>query len=54
MKGTEKSGRQLLNPPHLTPVRDLFFVGQQSENGGVPAVINGARDAYNKAGLKTR
>ncbi|MBO4872608.1 MAG: NAD(P)/FAD-dependent oxidoreductase [Lachnospiraceae bacterium] len=37
------------NPPHVTPVRNLFFVGQQSENGGgVPAVIGGARDAYRK------
>ncbi len=41
------------NPPHLTPVRNLFFVGQQSENGGgVPIVINGAREAYRKADLK--
>lgn len=37
------------NPPHVTPVRDLYFVGQQSENGGgVPTVINGAREAYRK------
>lgn len=35
------------NPPHVTPVRGLYFLGQQSENaGGVTAVINGARDAY--------
>ena len=38
------------NPPHITPVGNLFFVGQQSENGGgVPIVINGAREAYRKA-----
>ena len=37
------------NPPHVTPVRGLYFVGQQSENaGGVGAVILGARDAYRK------
>ena len=43
------------NPPHLTPVKDLFFIGQQSENGGgVPIVINGARSAYEKAGLSGR
>ncbi len=41
-----------LNPPHITPVKNLFFVGQQSENGGgVPIVIGGAREAYRKAGL---
>ena len=40
------------NPPHLTPVKNLIFLGQQSENGGgVPIVLNGARDAYQKAGL---
>ena len=40
------------NPPHITPVKNLFFVGQQSENGGgVPIVINGTREAYRKAGL---
>ena len=40
------------NPPHITPVKHLFFVGQQSENGGgVPIVINGTREAYRKAGL---
>ncbi len=38
------------NPPHVTPVKGLYFVGQQSENGGgVAAVILGARDAYGKA-----
>lgn len=35
------------NPPHLTPVKNLIFVGAQSENGGgVPIVINGAVSAY--------
>ena len=39
--------RDLSNPPHVTPVKNLYFIGQQSENGGgVTAVINGARDAY--------
>lgn len=43
------------NPPHITPVRNLFFLGQQSENGGgVPIVINGARDAYRKASFGGR
>ena len=38
------------NPPHITPVNHLYFVGQQSENaGGVGAVIMGAKDAYLKA-----
>jgi len=38
------------NPPHITPVHNLYFVGQQSENaGGVGAVIMGAKDAYIKA-----
>ena len=38
------------NPPHITPVKQLYFVGQQSENaGGVGAVIMGAKDAYIKA-----
>ena len=42
-----------MNPPHITPVKNLFFVGQQSENGGgVPAVMSGAADAWKKAGLK--
>lgn len=40
------------NPPHLTPVKNLIFVGQQSENGGgVPIVLLGALDAYKKSGL---
>jgi len=38
------------NPSHVTPVKQLFFVGQQSENaGGVGAVILGAKSAYEKA-----
>jgi len=38
------------NPPHITPVKGLYFVGQQSENaGGLGAVIMGSKDAYNKA-----
>lgn len=41
--------RDLPNPPHLTPVKNLIFVGQQSENGGgVPIVFNGAAQAYEK------
>ena len=37
------------NPPHLTPVKNLIFVGQQSENGGgVPIVLGGAMQAYEK------
>ncbi|MBQ6466144.1 MAG: NAD(P)/FAD-dependent oxidoreductase [Oscillospiraceae bacterium] len=40
------------NPPHLTPVKNLIFVGQQSENGGgVPIVLLGALEAYRQAGL---
>ena len=40
------------NPPHITPVKNLFFVGQQSENGGgVPVVALGALEAYKKAGI---
>lgn len=40
------------NPPHVTPVKDLYFVGQQSENvGGLGNVINGAKNAYEKAKL---
>ncbi len=36
-----------INPPHKTPVQNLWFVGQQSENaGGVGAVMNGAKQAY--------
>ena len=38
------------NPPYVTPVRNLYFVGAQSESGGgVPVVMNGARAAYSKA-----
>ena len=38
------------NPTHITPVKGLYFVGQQSENaGGVGAVILGAKSAYEKA-----
>ena len=38
------------NPPHVTPVKSLYFVGQQSENaGGVGAVMLGAKSAYEKA-----
>ena len=38
------------NPAHKTPVENLWFVGQQSENaGGVGAVILGAKSAYEKA-----
>lgn len=41
--------RDQRNPPHLTPVKNLIFVGQQSENGGgVPIVLNGAVQAYEK------
>ena len=38
------------NPPHVTNVKGLFFVGQQSENGGgLNAVAQGAKAAYEKA-----
>lgn len=38
-------------PTHFTPVENLLFLGQQSENGGgMGAVILGAKDAY----LKTK
>ena len=38
------------NPPHRTNVKGLFFIGQQSENGGgVNAVTQGAKAAYEKA-----
>jgi phytoene dehydrogenase-like protein len=38
------------NPTHKTPVENLWFVGQQSENaGGLGAVIMGAKSAYEKA-----
>ena len=36
-------------PTHITPVKDLIFVGQQSENGGgMGAVMLGAKNAYKK------
>ena len=36
-------------PTHITPVENLLFLGQQSENGGgMGAVIMGAKDAYEK------
>ena len=36
-------------PAHFTPVENLLFLGQQSENGGgMGAVIMGAKDAYEK------
>ena len=38
------------NPPHKTGVKGLYFVGQQSENGGgVGAVMVGAKSAWDKA-----
>ena len=38
------------NPKHITPVKGLIFVGQQSENaGGLGNVILGAKSAYEKA-----
>ena len=38
------------NPTHKTPIENLWFVGQQSENaGGVGNVILGAKSAYEKA-----
>ena len=38
------------NPTHKTPVKGLWFVGQQSENaGGLGNVILGAKSAYEKA-----
>jgi len=38
------------NPPHITPVKNLYFVGQQSENGGgMCAVMMGAKSTYEKA-----
>ena len=41
------------NPSHITPVKSLYFVGQQSENaGGLGNVILGAKSAYEKASLK--
>lgn len=36
-------------PTHFTPVKNLLFLGQQSENGGgMGAVILGAKDAFEK------
>lgn len=38
------------NPPHDTGIQGLYFVGQQSENGGgVGAVMLGAKAAWEKA-----
>jgi phytoene dehydrogenase-like protein len=38
------------NPTHITPINNLYFVGQQSENaGGLANVIMGAKSAYEKA-----
>lgn len=38
------------NPPHITSVKNLYFVGQQSENGGgVGAVMMGAKSAWEKS-----
>ena len=38
------------NPPHKTGIKGLYFVGQQSENGGgVGAVMTGAKAAWEKA-----
>ena len=35
------------NPPYLTPVKNLVFVGAQSQSGGgVPVVLDGALAAY--------
>lgn len=43
------------NPAHVTPVKGLYFVGQQSENaGGVGVVALGARAAYEKMKGRTR
>ena len=40
-------------PTHFTPVENLLFLGQQSENnGGMGAVIMGAKSAYEKTKLK--
>ncbi len=37
------------NPGYTTPVKGLYFVGQQSESaGGVGAVMNGAKSAYSR------
>lgn len=38
------------NPPHKTNIKGLYFVGQQSENGGgVGAVMTGAKAAWENA-----
>ena len=38
------------NPTHITPIKNLIFVGQQSENaGGLGNVIMGSKSAYEKA-----
>ena len=38
-----------LTPTHFTPVENLLFLGQQSENGGgMAAVMMGAKDAFEK------
>ncbi|HMM32712.1 MAG TPA: hypothetical protein PKB13_13155, partial [Clostridia bacterium] len=43
------------NPAHVTPVKGLYFVGQQSENaGGVGVVMFGAKSAYEKAKERIR
>ena len=43
------------NPPHKTPVRDLWFIGQQSENGGgLWAVSGGAAAAYRECMRRKR
>lgn len=42
----------LKTPPHVTSIKNLYFVGQQSENGGgLAAVILGAKDAFKKSKL---
>ncbi len=43
------------NPPHVTPVKGLYFVGQQSENaGGVGLVMGGAKSAYEQMKRRER
>ena len=43
------------NPPHKTPVKNLWFIGQQSENGGgLWAVANGAAVTYRKCVKKKK
>jgi len=38
------------NPPHVTGIAGLYFIGQQSENGGgIGAVMTGAKAAWEKA-----